>query len=38
VGSGHAPSTTVTPIKTSTNTAGKPIKVGFGPVAIALTP
>ncbi len=29
---------TVTPISTATNTAGKAIKVGPGPVAIAITP
>ena len=29
---------TVTPISTVTNTAGKPIKVGTGPIAIAFTP
>jgi YVTN family beta-propeller protein len=28
----------VTPIRTATNTAGKPIKVGAGPLAIAITP
>jgi hypothetical protein len=26
----------VTPISTATNTAGKPIKVGAGPIAIAI--
>jgi YVTN family beta-propeller protein len=31
-------SNTVTPISTATNTAGKPIKVGQGPSAIAITP
>ena len=31
-------SNTVTPISTATNTAGKPIKVGQGPRAIAITP
>src|ERR1039457_3374299 len=29
---------TVTPITTATNTAGPPISVGSGPVAIAITP
>jgi DNA-binding beta-propeller fold protein YncE len=29
---------TVTPIRTATNTALKPVKVGSGPVAIAITP
>ena len=29
---------TVTPISTATNTAGKPISVGVGPVAIAIGP
>ena len=28
----------VTPIRTATNAAGKQIKVGQGPVAIAITP
>ena len=28
----------MTPISTVTNTAGKPIKVGTGPIAIAFTP
>jgi len=29
---------TVTPIRTATNTALAPVKVGRGPVAIAITP
>jgi YVTN family beta-propeller protein len=34
----NAGSGTVTPINTATNTALKAIKVGRGPVAIAITP
>jgi YVTN family beta-propeller protein len=34
----NAGSGTVTPISTVTNTAGKPIKIGNGPAAIAITP
>ena len=34
----NAPSDTVTPISTATNTALKAIKVGTDPVAIAITP
>ena len=37
-GTGRVPGNTVTPISIATNKAGKPIKVGLGPVAIALTP
>jgi DNA-binding beta-propeller fold protein YncE len=29
---------TVTPISTATNTAGKPIKAGGGPIDLAITP
>src|SRR5215475_6432371 len=34
----HQSARAVTPISTITNTAGKPIRVGSGPVAIAVTP
>jgi YVTN family beta-propeller protein len=31
-------SNAVTPIRTATNTAGKAVKVGSGPVALAIAP
>src|SRR5215831_17551807 len=34
----HQSARAVTPISTITNTAGKPIRVGSGPIAIAVTP
>ena len=34
----NSDSDTVTPIQTATNTAGTPVTVGPGPVAIAITP
>jgi DNA-binding beta-propeller fold protein YncE len=38
VAAGYKPPGTVTPIDLATNTAGRPIEVGFAPTAIAITP